>query len=139
MPRLILNKGIIHSKVHGHWLSTDRTTGKQVGWDAKTMGSLHHALYGILVSVHFLMAWNRALEFTKIALYLEYAILGKTGKHKLAVTVCRDYEIRLVFDEFQQIAVQRCPSRFIAAEPDMPRPECPAFLFSWKRIKPSAI
>ena len=53
-------------------------TVSKVGGDAKTMGSLHHALYGILVSVHFLMAWNRALEFTKIALYLEYAILGKS-------------------------------------------------------------
>ena len=53
-------------------------TVSKVGGDAKTMGSLHHALYGILVSVHFLMAWNRALEFTKIALYLEYAIQGKS-------------------------------------------------------------
>lgn len=60
MPSLVFYKCVIHSKVHGHWLSADRTTGKHVGWYAEITGTLHHTLNGLLVSVHFSMAWDRA-------------------------------------------------------------------------------
>lgn len=99
----------------------------------------NHFPDSLFVVVGFLVTRLRALEQTVVALRVEQPLFVKSCFLELVINIGGDDEIVLVFQEFEQLVIDRLWGGHVAVVVDVAAPVGPMLLLGWKRVEASRV
>ena len=96
IPALILDKGAVASKIHGHRRATYRTSRNQPSGNLHIFLPGDHLTDSVLIVVGLPVASPGALPQAIVALGVKKTFLVKPGKLELMIHIGRQHEVVLI-------------------------------------------
>ncbi len=128
MPACVLHKAMVGAQIHAHGLAAYRAAWNQAARYTSVLLLRHHLPHDFFVVVCGIVAGLGALKQAVIALCVEEPLLIKARLLEAVIHIGAEHKIIFVFDQLQQLFVNRFGRIHIAVDVDIAAPVRPFFL-----------